>query len=253
MFYNYHIANLKCASRRKGWSLWSININTIKDDIVSLLPWLHLRSLRWRGRGHGPGSAQWRGRGWGDEGGAGRHHGRPRQHRRPGPAAGRQEARPQGGGQAAPWPGAGVHGLPDAEEPPAEALHRPGGVETLRLLHPVHHHGQLRLPGGLHTLPQRRQQRDERYSGESLSSPSSFYGHIALPVLCPPGPSKSRTPLIWRLTNGLQFHPGSQVPFIKVWSGVGYQFMYALTLCPVSSIPSVYHYHYTSNPGPFVD
>ena len=72
-------------------------------------------------------------------------------------------------------------------------------------------------------------------------------------VLCPPRPSKSRTPLIWRLTNGLQFHPGSQVPFIKVWSGVGYQFMYALTLCPVSSIPSVYHYHYTSNPGPFVD
>ena len=166
-------------------------VNTIKDYIAPFLTWLHLRPLRGRGRGHGPGSAQWRGRGWGDEGGAGRHHGRPRQHRRPGPAAGRQEARPQGGGQAAPWPGAGVHGLPDAEEPPAEALHRPGGVETLRLLHPVHHHGQLRLPGGLHTLPQRRQQRDERYSGESLSSPSSFYGHIALPVLCPPVPVKA--------------------------------------------------------------
>ena len=44
-------------------------------------------------------------------------------------------------------------------------MYRLDGVEAVRVLHPADHHGELHLPGHLHTLPQRGLKQHQRNTG----------------------------------------------------------------------------------------
>ena len=65
---------------------------------------------------------------------------------------GPQEASKADGGQATPGQSPKGHGLPVIKKSNSKTLHCLCGVEAIRLLHPVHHHGQLRVLGGVHPL-----------------------------------------------------------------------------------------------------
>ena len=84
-----------------------------------------------------------------------RHAGRPASQWQQTPD-GPEEAGQEDGDEAAARSGSEGHGMPVPEEPSEKTLHRLRRMETLWLLHPVHHHGQLRVFGCVHTVMWRR-------------------------------------------------------------------------------------------------